>query len=203
MKFESPLFDRIRVKPGEDRRPADAPCCEWKGCGNVATHRAPKGRQRENEYWRFCLDHVREYNHSYNFFAGMSDEAVTKYQKDAITGHRPTWKMGTGNRAAGADAAEGADDPFQMFRELGGGGAQWRPKSDRVEQPRRTVHNAARKALEQLGLDSDATAPDIKARFKLLVKRHHPDANGGDRGSEDRLREIIQAYNYLKSTGAC
>ena len=49
---------------------------------------------REREYWRFCLEHVREYNHSYNYFAGMSDDAVARYQKDAVTGHRPTWKMG-------------------------------------------------------------------------------------------------------------
>ena len=54
-----------------------------------------------------------------------------------------------------------------------------------------------------LGLEADAKRADIKARFKMLVKRHHPDANGGDRGSEDTLREIIQAYNYLKSAGFC
>src|SRR5262245_59586707 len=103
MKFgDSPLFDRIRVKPGEDRRPrTEGPTCNWQGCNHLATHRAPKGRLRENEYWRFCLEHVREYNQNYNFFAGMSDDAVAKYQKDAVTGHRPTWKMGTGNRPEG------------------------------------------------------------------------------------------------------
>ena len=65
------------------------------------------------------------------------------------------------------------------------------------------VRNAERKALHALGLESDANATDIKAKFKVLVKRHHPDANGGDRSCEDRLREIIQAYNYLKSVGYC
>ena len=54
-----------------------------------------------------------------------------------------------------------------------------------------------------LDLEAGAERADIKARFKELVKRHHPDANGGDRGSEDKLREIIQAYNYLKSAGFC
>src|SRR5262245_43670868 len=203
MKFDSPLFDRIRVKPTQDRaRKADEPCCEWKGCGNTATHRAPKGRSRENEYWRFCLDHVREYNHNYNFFAGMSDDAVTKYQKDSITGHRPTWKMGTGNRPAGANAADGAQDPFGVFREFGGPGG-WRTKQEQKAEPARTVRNVERKALHELGLEVGATKEEIKARFKMLVKRHHPDANGGDRASEDKLREIIQAYNYLKSSGAC
>jgi hypothetical protein len=203
MKFDSPLFDRIRVKPAEDRtRRLDGPCCQWKGCGNIATHRAPKGRMAENEYWRFCLDHVREYNHSYNYFAGMSDDAVMKYQKDAITGHRPTWKMGTGTRpGGGGDPASGAHDPFNMFREFGAR-ADGRARTERAE-PQRMVRNAERKALHELGLEEGADKAEIKARFKILVKRHHPDANGGDRATEDKLREIIQAYNYLKSTGAC
>jgi len=203
MKFDSPLFDRIRVKPTEDRaRRVDEPCCQWKGCGNTATHRAPKGRMHENEYWRFCLDHVREYNHSYNYFSGMSDDAVMKYQKDAITGHRPTWKMGTGKgRAGGADfGPQGPHDPFNVFREFGARSTQ--SSSERVE-PQRTVRNAERKALHELGLEEGADKAEIKARFKLLVKRHHPDANGGDRAMEAKLREIIQAYNYLKSVGAC
>jgi hypothetical protein len=205
MKFDSPLFNRIRVKPGEDRSlRADGPTCDWQGCSHQATHRAPKGRLRENEYWRFCLDHVREYNHSYNYFAGMSDDAVLKYQKDAVTGHRPTWKMGTGHRPGDAQlGSNGASDPFDVFRELGGGGANWRPQSERVDPQRRIVRNAERKALHALGLEDGAERAEIKARFKLLVKRHHPDANGGDRASEDKLRDIIQAYNYLKSTGAC
>jgi hypothetical protein len=205
MKFDSPLFDRIRVKPSEDRRlRADFPACEWQGCAHKATHRAPKGRLHENEYWRFCLDHVREYNHSYNYFAGMSEEAVSRYQKDAVTGHRPTWKMGTGHRPGDADFGPGgARDPFDMLRELGGGGANWRPRSERADPQTRTVRNAERKALHELGLEEGAERTEIKARFKLLVKRHHPDANGGDRASESKLREIIQAYNYLKSTGAC
>ena len=210
MKFDSPLFDRIRVKPDQDRRlRAELPACDWPGCAHGATHRAPKGRGQEREYWRFCLDHVREYNHSYNFFAGMSDDAVARFQKDSITGHRPTWKMGQlGGKRAGkpsgrgrfSDGYDAADDPFDMFSELG---ARPRAGQARQEAERRTVRNAERKALHSLDLEIDADRSEIKARFKELVKRHHPDANGGDRGSEDKLREIIEAYNYLKSAGYC
>jgi hypothetical protein len=207
MKINSPFFDRIRVKPDKDRRQhAHLPGCEWPACTAAATHRAPKGRMRENEHWRFCLAHVREYNHSYNFFAGMSDDAIAKYQKDAVTGHRPTWKMGMngGRPAARSHSARfhpdlEADDPFGMFRETGVGreadGEHLRRRETRV------IRNAERKALETLGLETDANTRDIKLRFKVLVKRHHPDANGGDRSTEDRLREIIEAYNYLKSVG--
>jgi curved DNA-binding protein CbpA len=205
MKFDSPLFDRIRVKPGEDRRPQpDQPCCDWPECANAATHRAPKGRNREREYWRFCLDHVREYNQSYNYFSGMSDDAVARYQKDALTGHLPTWRIGMvggGGRVKGKGgrpfSAGDTDDPFGLFRDGGG------HEHAKAETERRTLRNAERKALHALDLEEGAGRLDIKARFKELVKRHHPDANGGDRGSEDKLREIIEAYNYLKSTGFC
>jgi DnaJ domain len=208
MRTNSPLFDRIRVKPDQDRRlRAELPACEWPSCAAPATHRAPKGRLRANEYWRFCLEHVREYNNSYNFFAGMSDDAVAQYQKDAITGHRPTWKMGsiggqraTTRRARGSFRGSdwGTEDPFSLFGETGARPGHARPASEG-----RRILNAQRRALDVLGLEADAKRADIKARFKTLVKRHHPDANGGDRGSEDRLREIIQAYNYLKSAGFC
>src|SRR5437762_11151 len=73
--------------------------------------------------------------------------------------------------------------------------------SSRRQGEGRMVGNAQRKALDVLGLEADAGTSEIKTRFKALVKRHHPDANGGDRSSEDKLREIIQAYNYLKSIG--
>jgi hypothetical protein len=214
MKLDSPLFDCIRVKPGEDRRlRAELPCCNWPNCTQSATHRAPKGRNREREYWRFCLDHVREYNQSYNFFAGMSDDAVARYQKDAITGHLPTWRIGMigGNgRAQGRVNTKprrpfaesfASDDPFDIWQEFAGpraGAAQ-----SRAQAERRTLRNAERKALHALGLEDGAAGTEIKARFKELVKRHHPDANGGDRASEDKLREIIESYNYLKKTGFC
>jgi len=208
MKSNSPLFDRIRVKPDKDRRlRAELPPCQWPRCDAPATHRAPKGRLRASEYWQFCLEHVREYNNSYNFFAGMSEDAVAQYQKEAITGHRPTWKMGSLGGKPAAKRSRGhfreadrpADDPFSLFGETGAR----RTGHARAAAEGRKIFNAQRVALDALGLEADAKRADIKSRFKMLVKRHHPDANGGDRGSEARLREIIQAYNYLKSAGFC
>jgi hypothetical protein len=199
MKFDSPLFDRIRVKPEKDRsRRDEGPACQWAGCREKATHRAPKGRGREKDYWHYCIAHVREYNQNYNFFAGMKDDEVAAYQKDALTGHRPTWKMGTGKRGASGPDVGGAADPLGMFSEFGARTAQ---QEAQRKAETRVIRNVERRALETLGLDVDATNVEVKARFKVLVKRHHPDANGGDRSSEDRLVEIIQAYNYLKSVG--
>ena len=140
---------------------------------------------------------MREYNASYNYFSGMKDDEVLAYQKDALTGHRPTWKMGTGKR--GKPDFDATTDPLGVLHDINGR-ASSRPDPDHKPQ-QRIVRNVERKALETLGLEVGATGVEVKARFKLLVKRHHPDANGGDRSSEDRLVEIIQAYNYLKTNG--
>ncbi|MFG1413949.1 DnaJ domain-containing protein [Xanthobacter sp. VTT E-85241] len=197
MKNDSPFFDSIRVKPSADRlrRPTCA-TCDWPGCTRDGTHRAPKGRAAEGEYWNYCIDHVKQYNQSYNYFAGMSDDAVFAYQKDAVTGHRPTWKMGT--RGADPATAGAHRDPFGFTQEMGGTAGFEAPQPEG-----RIVRTLERQALEVLGLEISATGVEIKARFKELVKRHHPDVNGGDRSAEDRLRSVIQAYNTLKQAGFC
>jgi curved DNA-binding protein CbpA len=196
MNLNSPIFDRIRTKSRPEPRPQpDQPRCEHPGCGAPGVHRAPMGRLREGQYFCFCLDHVREYNASYNYFQGMTDSDVAKYQKEAVIGHRPTWTMGVnrssrGFREDGVDPA-GYEDHIRGFRSATQGAAP---------EPRRPKYGlAVMKALSTLDLDDSADAEAIKARYKELVKRLHPDANGGDRSREDKLREIIQAYNYLKS----
>lgn len=210
MKLGSKYFDSIRVGPKRERE-AEAvetrhPGCQWKGCDKPAPHRAPKGRGRDGEYFSFCVDHVRQYNASYNYFDGMSDSEVSSFQKDALTGHRPTWKMGanswahgTHERVTGAKdtggAGQNAHDPHGFFA--------WRAQKSREEpvEARRLLRPIERKSLETLHLTETATKVEIKARFKELVKLNHPDANGGDTRSEEKLREIIQAYNYLKQSG--
>ncbi|WP_181704541.1 J domain-containing protein [Chthonobacter rhizosphaerae] len=207
MKMNSKLFDKIRIRPdAAEQARAEFPPCEWEGCDLAGEHKAPKGRGQEGKYHRFCIDHVRLYNKSYNYFAGMGDDAIQAYQRDALTGHRPTWTMGVNRWGQAADGTRDATvspdatvhDPFGMFH-----GSRPAGSHARVETPKRRVSSATQKAFDTLGVDIDADKADIKAQFKVLVKRHHPDANGGDRTSEERLRQIIQAYNYLKAAGFC
>lgn len=199
MKLDSKLFDSIRIKPDKERLEAEkVPGCQWEGCTHPGTHKAPRGRGAEGQYLHFCIDHVRLYNKSYNYFEGMDDTQVRAYQKDALTGHRPTWKMGTNKgpdehkpfrRTWNADA----HDPFEFFD-----GSE----APRREQPRRRkVKILEKRSLETLNLDEYADSAAIKTRYKELVKQLHPDANGGDRSTEERLRQIIQAYNILRQSG--
>ncbi len=203
MKTESSYFNKIRVTSRKPKQSKPARrTCEAEGCELPAEHKAPKGRQAEGEYFWFCMEHVRAYNKSYNYFSGMDDTSIQSFQKDSSIGHRPTWQMGVGAKGeqrppsgrAKYGFASSKEDPFRLFPEADG---------PQASKERRKVHNMERKSLQKLGLDDTATAEEIRARYKKLVKRHHPDANGGDRSLEDRLREIIQAYNYLKSVGFC
>jgi curved DNA-binding protein CbpA len=194
MNLNSPIFDRIRSKPSPQASDVQHPRCDHPGCREAGLHRAPKGRMREGQYFCFCLDHVRAYNQSYNYFTGMSDEDVVRFQRDAETGHRPTWTMGV-NKAA-HDRSAGVDFGFRSPQ--GDEGPRFRdPRREEAARPRCSA--AALKCLEALGLDESADAEAIKSRYKELVKRLHPDANGGDRSSEDRLREIIHAYKHLRA----
>ena len=195
MNLNSRLFDKIRVKPETREIPrAEAARCNHPGCAEAGLYRAPMGRLREGQYFSFCLDHVREYNASYNYFNGMSDADVATYQRNAVVGHRPTWTMGVNRSAKDFREDVAAHDPLGAMRAR----AQRRAAYDaKPEQPRYGI--AAMKALGVLGLDASADSAAIQTRYKELVKLHHPDANGGDRANEDKLREIIHAYNYLKS----
>ncbi len=101
MKLTSKYFDRIRVKPAAEKKTReDRPVCAWPGCARPGTHRAPRGRELEGQYLDLCIDHVREYNKKYNFFAGLDNATVSSWQKDALTGHRPTWRLGENSWAS-------------------------------------------------------------------------------------------------------
>jgi curved DNA-binding protein CbpA len=206
MKLDSKYFDSLRAKPaGETPAPTAGPACQWKDCQGAGLYKAPVGRGQEGKYYLFCLDHVRQFNAAYNYFEGWSTAEVEAFQKDAVIGHRPTWKTGTTADARGFHhRSPQQGEPGGAFD----GGAFADPHGfmgSRVgretAEPARRLKPLERKSLQALDLDEGAGRDEIKRRFKELVKRHHPDANGGDKRSENKLREIIQAYNYLKQAG--
>ncbi|MBC2883910.1 J domain-containing protein [Ochrobactrum sp. CM-21-5] len=207
MTLNSKYFDSIRIRSKKDTEvKSSKPSCQWDGCDRPGTHRAPVGRMREGQYFCFCIDHVREYNKNFNYFSGLTDGDIARFQKEAITGHRPTWST-TANasartspdmaqrRSGSASYHNRLRDPFNLLKE-----AKGQTTGQTAQRKPRTLEI---KALATLGLDANSTGDKIKARYKELVKLHHPDANGGDRGSEERFRDVIQAYQLLKQAGFC
>ena len=155
-----------------------------------AAHRAPKSNAKLDEYYWFCLQHVSAYNRSWDYFEGMDQEEIENFRTDDVTGHRPTWKPGERGYKAWADGR--VQDHHSLFEESDG-----RPSSKKFV-PRRTKQQ--RRDLAELDLDETANLQDIKMRYKQLVKRFHPDANGGDKRAEERFKSINEAYRSLMSS---
>lgn len=196
-----PFVQDIPVRPrqeGEELRHAtqsrNARRCAVNGCPADGSYRAPMSPLKVDEYQWLCLDHVREHNSRWDFFRGMSAADVERYLKDNQIGHRPTWAIGVNRAKTAAHRWSAFRDPIGLFS--GAEGPTARP-----EQPRgRHLGALQRQALETLNLDETATLKDVKARYKELVKQFHPDANGGDRSCEDRLKGVIRAYRTLRTS---
>jgi hypothetical protein len=200
-----PRFVDIRVKPP---KPADAEqpgealglkpgerLCDHAGCHLAAATRAPKSRDLPDEHYWFCQPHAAEYNRNWNYFAGMTDEQIRERQvEETFTGGRPTWsfKAGRGSRESAAAASRGFfRDAFGIFGRQPTQAAEqaaWDKKLGKLE----------RNALADLDLDATADGPKIRARYTELLKRCHPDANGGDRSAEHKLQRVIKAFRTLR-----
>lgn len=195
----TPRFKDIRIKPPGDEPAPEERVCEWPGCRKAGDCKAPKSNDRLNDFYWFCQTHAGEYNRSWNFFEGMSESAAQTYRESAAYGHRPTWSWrnthGANAQAAKAakDFKQGFSDPFDLFGDRG---------EPAKEAPReKSMGRLQSKALETMALDADATASQVRKRYAELVKRFHPDANGGDRSSEEQLGRVIAAYQILKNAG--
>lgn len=220
----SDFFDSIRIAPRKKRglegtkeareemkARANAKPCDWEGCENIGKHRAPGHptvngalNGKESTYRFFCDKHIREFNANYDFFQDMTAAEVAKFQREGLTGHRPTWGLGVnaapgysqGFTKDGKRAGAAFRDSFGLFGDDAAAAEARAPRKPRVKP-------LQQQALHVLELEETATLNEIKSRYKELVKRHHPDANGGDRSAEERLRKVIQAYDYLRKSGFC
>jgi len=184
----------IRIKPEAPPPPKVVRNCARADCEKQATHQVPKARDNLNEHLWFCLEHARAHNESWDYFRGMSEAEIEAFREAAITGHRPTWPLGKRSaRPRDGQWSHHFADGFGVF-----GDTAERPKP---RPPERRISDLQSRALDVLNLDATATLHEIKARYKELVKRFHPDANCGDRGAEERLKQVIKAYGVLRASG--
>ena len=187
-------FD-IRIKPGSPKKKPAATSvrrCAVKDCGEGAEAKVPKSKQGDEGIW-LCRKHLQVRNARWNFFQGMSAEEIERYRIEAITGHRPTWPLG--QRAAEKKKKK---VPEEWAYEFVDAFAVLEENADLPKGPKRSrLTKLQLDALVALNLEEGATLIEVKARYKELVKRFHPDANGGDRSTEERLKQVIRAYRTL------
>lgn len=162
--------------------------CGWSGCSGEGKFPAPKSPENRDDRYYFCLEHIREYNKSWDFFRkmNMDSKQIDSFQND-LTGHRPTWKFGV-NNINFSTMEEIRNQVFGKFR--GTPGQHYKNRAD-SDLPR-----PVRDALKTLGLQYPITLQEIKKRYKKLAKEYHPDLN--DHKNDDKIKSINQAYSYLK-----
>jgi DnaJ domain len=163
--------------------------CSMPGCGEPGEHRAPRSRDNLAEFYWFCLEHVREYNKSWNYCCGMSEQQIEREIRDDTVWRRPTWPLGP-RTAARRFEAEWHAHGFGFRPDDGGS-----PNGENGQTQPGTVE---RNALRCMDLVPPVNLTQLKARYKELVKQFHPDANGGDKAAEERLKDINDAYRTLR-----
>ncbi len=165
--------------------PIEARACDWPGCAESGIYPAPRSRRELRRHYWFCLEHVRAYNSSWNYYSGMTEAEVEADIRFDTVWQRPTWRLHPATGVKGVHAAH-VSDGFGFF--VGDD-----------DRPRHQPVTAEERALLVLELRPPVTVAIVKARYKDLVKRHHPDANGGDKDCEERFKAINEAYRTVLS----
>ena len=172
----------------------EAHTCEWPDCEAIGEHRAPRSRDDLKNFRWFCMDHIRQYNKSWNYYEGMSDKQVEADLRDDTSWNRPSWPF------AGMDKPLNFKGPSPDVDDFGGAFTQsGDPETENTAHPRHEPDSPEAGAMAMLDLTPPVTTDQIKRRYKELVKRHHPDANGGDKVAEEKFKQISLAYAALTS----
>lgn len=180
----------------QQRPPPIGRRCDMAGCDCAGEYRAPKSRKQLTDYFWFCLPHVRAYNASWDYYAGMSTDEIEAHLRADTIWQRPTWPLG-GRPTRATRPPDPRTyrfrDHFGVFDDLfeGRPGTE-EPRRQRTPQPQA-------KALALFDLAPPVSFEEVRARYRELVKQHHPDANGGDKAAEERLKLINEAYVILRT----
>ncbi|MGG7568515.1 molecular chaperone DnaJ [Rhodovulum sp. DZ06] len=188
--------------------------CEHPGCEAAGAYRAPRSPQQLDEYRWFCLDHVREFNKSWNFYEDWSEDEIERQMRSDSVWDRPTWSwkdvpkspIGQHPHAEGrAWARFGFNDPLDALGENatinpGAAAAEADRAKDLAARALRRLPPNERKALSVLGEDGIRPKPEIRKSFRELVKSLHPDMNGGSREDEQRLTQVLWAWDQIKGS---
>jgi curved DNA-binding protein CbpA len=178
--------------------------CSYPDCEEGGEFRAPpEDRLHAPDgppQWRwFCLEHIRAFNQQYNYFKGMSSEEIDEAQRPYAGWDRET-RAFSANAASGTTPPRWADfsDPLDAI------GARFKARMAEAAQRQdgKPLSGEDRSALRTLGLAPDADRKALRTRYTELVRRFHPDHNGGDRAHEQALQAVIAAYTHLRKAPA-
>lgn len=177
------------VKEGAAPRGEHERACDVPGCIYAGEFKAPFSKDELTRYRWFCMPHVRDYNANWDYFSGMHASQIEDFMKDAMFGHRPTWKIN--QQKLTEENLEAA------LHDMLHGNRRGARAERRKQAAQRQQSDEEQRSLAVLNLEGEVTLQDIKKQYKLLVKKHHPDVNPGDKRAEDRFKRITKAYHEL------
>mgnify|MGYP001472835939 FL=1 len=161
--------------------------CDWGKCKEVGLYKAPVEKDNSKKFRLLCLEHIKEFNKSWNYFADMSDREIENFVKSDLTWHKPTKSFGSSENFFKMLWVNALDDKSNIFK-----------NSIFKDFKKSKLSDRDKDALKILGLKSDTNWSDIQKKFKTLVKKYHPDKNQGSKKYEDILKKITLAYSQLR-----
>ena len=163
--------------------------CDWSKCNKIGMYKAPLEKDNSKKFRLLCLEHIKEFNKSWNYFSDMNNEEIENFVKSDLTWHKPTKSFGSSENFFRILWLNALDDKTGIFINS---------DSRKFEKSNLTVKD--KEALKILGLKSDTNWSDIQKKFKILVKKYHPDKNRGSKKYEDILKKITLAYSQLRAS---
>jgi hypothetical protein len=199
-----PILHPVRTDRFHGRFESQGKTCHWPGCDEAGEFRAPGARgsgfDGPGEWRWFCLEHVRQFNAGYDYFEGMSADEILRAQSPIhgweaeSRAFRPTAGVnGTPRWADFTDPLDAISGRARDFRQRAEKFHRAQERSDG-----RLVTVDERRALEVLGLSLDTDRREMRRRYTEMLRRYHPDHNGGDRRHEARLQGVVEAYQVLR-----
>jgi hypothetical protein len=177
--------------------------CEVAGCKNEAKYRAPKSPKDVDNFFWFCLTHVKQYNNRWNYFQNHSEEEFDKELKLSKIWGRVTKPFGSkGNESkphsdGNSRLRFGMDDPYGFFQGVDDSSKQSNTRSDKNKK---RLNLSEKKALGILGALDTMAKSEIRKLYKILIKDLHPDMNDGKRDDEERMAEVVWAWEQINKS---
>ena len=164
--------------------------CDWNSCNKPGEYKAPVERDNSRKYRLLCLEHIREFNKNWNYFRGMDDQQIFDFIKSDLTWHKPTQSFSSSDNFFKVLWSNTLKDEFDKDKF----------RSDYNNMRQFKFDHKDIKAFGILGISVGLKWQKIQDKFKILVKKFHPDINAGNKKYEEKLKQITLAYTQLKNT---
>ena len=162
--------------------------CEWENCMEIGNYKAPMEKDNSKNYRWLCVEHVKLFNKSWDYFDGMSQNEIEIFLKSDMTWHRPTQKFGSSDNFFNILWNNALNDKFNFFKH----------EKNTHSLNEKKLREKDVEAFKIMELELNASWPIIQKKFKTLVKKFHPDKNSGNKQFEDKLKKITLAYSHLR-----